>query len=312
MENTLIFEATESFSVPAAIVDKHIQAPQNALRLILFLLRNRNTAFLTEEICKQLSFTQEELEDSFEYWERAGILFKYGGRYRLERPKVQPTDIIRYAPSAVAERMDTDPAIAYLYKKTEQAFARPLTADDAAAILSITDWIGLKPEVAALLIEYVTARGAKSIRKLLSTAAEWEELGLDSFEKADEYVTEQNKKQAAENRVASLLGISGRRITQNESALFIKWSEEFGFDKTMILEAYDRTVKNTGKFTITYMDKILTSWNEGGYKTPADIPTDVATKSKPTTQRKTKVDAMAAEAASWDIIEKALEDGSDE
>ncbi len=314
MDQTVIFEAAENFSVPTAIVDKHISAPQNALRLILFLLRNRNMAYLMSEICEKLTLTGEELTEAFEYWEKAGLLFKYGGRYRLERPKVQPSDIIRYNPATVADRITEDPAIAFLYKKTEQAFAKPLSADDAAAVLSLTDWIGLKPEVAALLIDYVAASGTKSMKKLLSTGAQWEELGLDTFEKADEYVTEQNRKHSVEAKTASLLGISGRRITPEESEYFIRWSEEYGFGTDMVLEAYNRTVRGTGKFAIKYMDKILAGWSANGYKTPDQIVDEAPERKKPIKQTKQKIDAEAVKAASWDIImgDSDKEDDSDE
>jgi len=319
MDQTVIFEAAESFSVPTAIVDNHIDAPQNALRLILFLLRNKNMSYLTSEICEKLALTGDEVAEAFEYWEKAGLLFKYGGRYRLERPKVQPSDIIRYSPTTVADRMDADPAIAYLYKKTEQAFAKPLSADDAAAVLSLTDWIGLKPDVAALLIDHVAAQGVRSMKKLLSTAAQWEELGLDSFEKADEYVTEQNRKRSVEAKTASLLGITGRRITPEESEYFNKWNDEYGFKSDMILEAYNRTVRGTGKFAIKYMERILSGWHESGYKKPEDIADEApdAAKTyqkKPAKKNKQKIDAEAAKAASWDIIlgDSDKEDDSDE
>ena len=42
MDNTVIFEALDTFSVPTKVVDEHLHAPATALKLILFLLRNKN------------------------------------------------------------------------------------------------------------------------------------------------------------------------------------------------------------------------------------------------------------------------------
>ena len=50
MENTVLFEAPLTFSVPCDLVDRHLNAPEAELRLILLLLRNTNTAFLKEDL----------------------------------------------------------------------------------------------------------------------------------------------------------------------------------------------------------------------------------------------------------------------
>ena len=58
MENTVVFEAAENFEVPVGIVDKYLDAPELELRLILFLLRNANRSFLTDELAaRPVSYT---------------------------------------------------------------------------------------------------------------------------------------------------------------------------------------------------------------------------------------------------------------
>lgn len=308
MDQTVVFEAAEGFSVPNEIVDRYLNAPEEALRLILFLLRNKNHSFLTSELCEKLGIGENELNSAFAYWEKNGILCSYGGRYRLERPRVQASDILRYSPETIAERME-DPSVCFLYKQAEQMMGRPLTADDAATVLSMTDWVGLPAEVAALLMNYMASIGTKSIRKVLSAAVKWEEDGITSYEAAENRINELTKHSETEKKIAMIIGISGRALTKDESEAFCRWGEDYGFSEDMIREAFNRTVHGTGNYKLAYMNKILTAWFEEGIKEPKNIK-DVSKTSKKhtvTTNSKHTLDTEAAEASSWDIIDRTLE-----
>ena len=141
MENTIIFESNENFSVPVSIVDKYLDAPETELRLILFLLRNSNHSFLKEEIEDKLGVDEKRLKQAFGYWVKKGILFKFHDRYVLERPRVTASDAIKYSADRISERIETDDKISFLYRQAEDAFRKPLTPESASILLSlISDW----------------------------------------------------------------------------------------------------------------------------------------------------------------------------
>lgn len=311
MEESIIFESNESFSLPTAIVDKYLDAPQEALRLILFLIRNKNVAYRKEDLSGILKCNNEELEMAFKYWENCGFLYKYNGRYRLDRPKVSTSDIIKYSPQKVSERINSDPSVGYLFKKTEQMLSKPLSNDDAAGIISIVDWIGLPADVTALLIEYVSglSQNKKTIRNMVKIASEWEEMGFDSFEKADKYIVAQKEKNSHISRISSLLGIKDRILSDREKICFSKWTDDYHFDENMIMEAYSRTINSTGKYSINYMDKILSSWHESGISRVEEIPEYQPgvekQKKKPYAESSvTSEDEESQISESWNIIKK--------
>lgn len=316
MENTIIFEANESFSVPVSVVDKYLDAPETELRLLLFLLRFSNHSFLKEELEEKLGVDEKKLKEAFGYWVKRGVLFKYRDRYVLERPRITASEAIRYSADRIAERIESDKQIFFLYKQAEDAFKKPLTPESASTILSLVDFVGLQPEVAALLIQYC-ADEKKSLMSLASMGIDWSEKGIDTFEKAEEYLTKAKERNETANRVSHLLGISGRKLTNEEKTVFVKWSDEFGFDADVINLAYDSSVKNTGKYQYKYMDKILSSWNEKGYKTAADIqsgeekPAVKTRKRKNKTDNDAKIDTQSSVALSWEIMKKDLEEEDD-
>ena len=66
------------------------------------------------------------------------------------------------------------------------------------------------------------------------------------------------------------LQIGGRNLTQGEEKFASQWLE-MGFDKEAIAIAYDRTCVNTGGFSWTYMNRILTRWHEAGLHTGEQV-----------------------------------------
>ena len=286
MENTVLFEAQSAFSVPCVIVDQHLNAPDVELRLILLLLRNTNVAFYKSDLLNALQVDEARLEDAFQYWVKNNILFRTAGKYTLQRPKLATSDFLTYRPETIAKRLETDSALQYLYQSAEEALNKPLTSADASLILSLVDWCGLPAEVVALLIRYGGENG-KSLRQIAQTGVRWADDGVKTFEQAEERIRREAEKKQAVNRIAARLGILGTRaLTEKERETFLKWSEAFGFSSDMVGAAYEETVRNTGKYTYTYMDKILTKWHEAGYTTPeqtAAAPKPAA--KKPATRR---------------------------
>ena len=312
MGNTVIFEANENFSVPVSIVDKYLDAPETELRLILFLLRNTNRSFLTEDICEKLAVDEKRLKNAFDYWVSKGILFRLRDKYVLDRPRVTASDAIKYSAERISERIEADSKVLFLYKQAETALRRPLTPEISSAILSLVDFVGLPPEVALLLIQYCGDE-KKSLHAMVSTGIEWSEKGIDTFEKAENHLKELKERKETENRVSRLLGISGRKLTNDEKTVFVKWSEDFGFSPEVINFAYETSVKNTGKYQYKYMDKVLSAWKEKGYTTVAEIQNDSVPAKKPTKRRRRSendaaIDATSSEALSWEIIASDLEE----
>lgn len=309
MENTVIFEGNETFQVPCAVVDHHLQkAPEGALKLLLFLLRNGTRAFLLEDLKTALALSEEEIEKYFSFWIKAGVLFRAGGRYYLERPKVSTSDVMRYSADSVSQRMQNDDGLKFLYEKAEEVLKKPLTAEDSSLILSLTDWIGLPDEAALLLIEYYGSEG-KSLRAIHKIAVEWIEKGITSYELAEQEIEQANLRKQASAKIAKLLGISGRALTAAEKRLFDKWKD---LDLSLIAEAYERSVQNTGKYAYNYMDKILDAWVGAGYRTAEDVATSEEKpktagkqKNRRKTAKKVTIDKDAVSSIEWEILSHA-------
>lgn len=318
MDNTIVFEGSSMFGVPTQIVDEFLHAPDVELRLILFLLRHQNKSFVKEDLLKALNQTEERIDTAFEYWNKAGVLHKTGNRYMIERPRISALEVMRYSPIQIAARIDTDPAIKFLSKQAQTELAKPLTESDASLLISIVDWYGIKPEAAALMIHYCASKGNASMSKIQKMAVQWSELGICTMEQAEAYISQQQQRTDTLNRISALLGISHRKLTESEQKAFLTWVDEYGYGDEMIQLAYEKTVNNTGKYALSYMNKILTSWHEKGLRTVLDIQSSdrpaekrpAATAKKKRYEPSVKIDTDTL-ADSWAIIEADLQEDAD-
>ena len=72
------------------------------------------------------------------------------------------------------------------------------------------------------------------------------------------------------SRMMQILQIRGRTLTEPEKQYADAWLQMNMSDDLLKL-AYDKTCVATGGMNWKYMDKIVRSWNEAGYRTVADV-----------------------------------------
>ena len=97
-------------------------------------------------------------------------------------------------------------------------------------------------------------------RQLETVAIDWADKGIDTFDKAEEYISRLEEIHSNEHKIRSVLGIYDRSLTQTEKKYIKAWTEDLNVSPELVSLAYDKTVENTGKLSWAYMNKILTSW----------------------------------------------------
>ena len=84
------------------------------------------------------------------------------------------------------------------------------------------------------------------------------------------YIQAQQVRNTRLGRLKELLQIRGRNLTPAEERYALSWLD-MGFTMDVIAIAYERTCLNTGGMNWPYMNKILQSWNESGFKTADQV-----------------------------------------
>lgn len=193
----------------------------------------------------------------------AGVL--PGGEMEEETPPPS------YSPSDLTNKLEGDPAFAALITYTQMRMNRTLSPADTAKLLEIYDHLGMPAGEVMLLVSWCVSRerskkgdaarvGMWSIER---EAHRWLREGIDTEEKAEQYVRHLEAREADIEKLKAALQIRGRDLTASERRYLEKWSAG-GLDDGAIYKAYDRTVIATGKLSWAYMDRIVEDWMRNG------------------------------------------------
>ncbi|MBO4941569.1 MAG: DnaD domain protein [Clostridia bacterium] len=272
----------KSFEIEFAFVEKWGRlAKGEYLRIYLYALSNykkNGTVLSPADISKKLHISLDEVLLAIDYWIAAEVLLEKGDGYAFcgdEEPYKRETKELktqlRKRPSYTAAEIDAAASVNknvdYLLRQAEEILGKLLSPSDFELIYSFVDWLGLPVEVVIMLLRFAKSQGKLGKRYLETVAIDWAEKGIDTYESAEEYIKEIEKRLSNEGKIRSILGIYDRALSQTEKKYINLWTAEKEISVELIRGAYDRTVAATGKLAWAYMNKILVSWQEEGIET---------------------------------------------
>ena len=287
------------FAVPADLVDKHIRlANEHQLKVLLWILRNSPDNPDINAMCTALKINKDDAADYLQYWVLTGMLTVNGNapamtsvpasapvetKKQLESPKEEhiEIDIIPSKPSSaeIATRIEESPEIGYLFNEAQIKLGKTIGYDGQCTLLLLHDHYGLPAEVLFMLIEYCVSVGKTNYSYIATVGKDWGKREIDTLEKAAEQIAALNSINKTWRVFAANAGISNPRPTTKQVPYLRKWSYEMKFSDEMIILAYEEMANHTGKLSFSYIDKIMTTWYNAGYKTPDDVERGAAAKS---------------------------------
>lgn len=272
------------------ITDYMPKALSGYTKVYLYLLMQ--TLSSTEAICledtaSQLDMLFSEVIQALKYWHDQKILiFKEGAddqfelQYLMHAPVIteQPdkplpltkTIIQQTRPNYRTEEITAyleDKNVALLFKLAEQYLGRLLTVNDQKILYSFYDWLHMPFDLIEYLIEYCTSNNHRAMHYIEKVAINWVDEGIVTLEQA-------KAKTLSDKRyfkILSSLGSSKATLTPAEKKCMSKWLDTYHFSLEIVLEACRRTVMQTNKPSLNYVDSILTAWHQDKVKTMEDI-----------------------------------------
>ena len=98
----------------------------------------------------------------------------------------------------------------------------------------------------------------------------WARRGIDTMERAEEYLQRLARLHSREEEVLRLLDIPPRPLVEREKSYIAAW-DEMGFDDETLRMAYEKTVLKKQSMDWGYMNGILRRWHQKGLHTAAAI-----------------------------------------
>lgn len=279
------------FAVPTDIVDKHIRlANGHQLKVLLWILRNSPDNPDIEKMCYDLKINSSDAYDYLQYWVLTGVLSgDKNGNVTANSPVitekneeiksseikrvVQPPVSVASKPSSaeIIKRIDESPEIGHLFNEAQQKLGKTIGYDGQCTLLLIHDHYGLPTDVLFMLIDYCVSIGKTNYGYIEAVGKDWGNREIDTLDKAAEQISILRNANSLWKEFASYAGITTPRPTVKQTEYLRRWSNELKFGIDMIMLAYEEMANHTAKLSLGYMDKVLISWYNKGFRTPADV-----------------------------------------
>ena len=195
-------------------------------------------------------------------------------------PPKQDDRLPEYSRGEIAAAMEREPEFQGLCREMEGRLNRIFTDNDLKCLYTIYDHLGLPAEVILQLTGWVIHRERQQknnpaacprMPQVQREAFRWKRLGVDTLERAEDYLRRQEAVDAREWAVLSAVGVAERRPAVEKEREYIAAWVDMGVSDELIRMAYERTVYQKKAMSWPYMNKILQSWHGAGYQTPAQV-----------------------------------------
>lgn len=261
------FTVPAYFGVPVALVDEFMKsADETKLKVLLYILRHAPKTVTVEDLCAATGATVNVVEQVVEFWKESGVLDIIPNTSSAIPPRHKKINAVE-----VARVAETDDALSFLLKRSQELLGRVMTRSETESLFAIYDWAGMSPDVILMLIQYCVSIERGNMPFIEKLAYRWRENGINNYESAEKEIDRLKKEHSAEEKVKSIVGIYNRNLTKSEKEHLNKWVFEWDFSWDMIAESFERTAEKTGKASFAYMNKILENWHDAGIKTRKEI-----------------------------------------
>lgn len=278
------------FAVPTALVDRYLKlAGKEQLQVLLWMLRHGGEAFSPEALAQELALDPDAVLDALDYWQQEGLLASREGQLTpaaqpeapqapaapqapVQAPGLPPKRrLVRPDTQHLAARMGESEEIRFLMQEAQATFGKTISPAMAATLLAMCDDYGLPVEVVVMLLHYAKDVGKTGTAYLDSVARDWAESGVFTLEAAEKKLQELEEHRQAWAKVQSAAGLPRRAPSRKEEDAAYRWVYQWKFTGEMLRAAYERCVDNTGKFNISYINKILEGWHKQGARNLQEV-----------------------------------------
>jgi len=269
-----------------------------------------------EKVCGELDMLFSELIKALNYWNEKKILHfeilednDFELEFYMNKPKDQDEAVIlkntapvttktiikqtrpEYRTEEINLYLQDSKDVAQLFKLAEQYLGRLLTITDQKILFSLYDWLHMPFDLIEFLIEYCVSNNHKAMHYIEKVAINWVDEGIVTLDQAKAKTLSDKRYY----KILSSLGSSKATLTPAEKKCMCKWLDTYKFSMDIILEACKRTVMQTNKPSLNYVDSILSNWYTDKVTSLTDIEAlDKAYESKRMQQMSFKTTDTAA------------------
>lgn len=263
----LLSSADEFCVMRREVIDKLLQCGDGDSALLYLYIVQQGKRLDEKQAARGLGFSQER-------YDRA-VFTLTGLELTAAAPKnpepAQP-EIPAYPASELRQARQGDRRFAAVCDTAESVFGRTLTEALVRSLFVAYDHLGLPAEVIIELLTYLKRqKDMVKRRDIEREACQWADMGLFSVQAATEYLNRREAEKPLIGAMRVALGLPEDRALSAAESRAISEFIARGFGPEAVALAARRMDQSIGAFSWQYLRKILSSWDQKGAHTVAEI-----------------------------------------
>ncbi len=273
------------FAVPDAVIDSIKLANGKAVKVLLYILKNKIIDIDFTVVASAVGVTDEDVEDALSFWQQVGVVYADGNKpdeaikTPVSNPVVKPIEISAerskekmtkmLSPAEIAERAENNEDIKFLFSAAESTLGRVLTHTDQRTLIWLYEYYGITPDILMMIMDFAVFQNKATIGFIEKIATTWHDNGITTHDQAEREIIQLKNFYSLSGQVVAKLGLN-RTLTPTERKFVNTWAEK-NISIELIILAYERTIDSIGKVKFSYMNTILLDWYSKGCATPKDV-----------------------------------------
>ena len=282
------------FGVPYVVADNFLKlATGEQLKVLLYILRCSGRTVSPEEIAMNTGVSPAQAEEAVMFWQQVNVLSAGATMTSIMSPPADNKTIITETinaqpvnekqmpapvqpeqrrkdmnPSEIAAVIKSSTEIAELFKVAESMLGT-LNHKMQDSLIWICQQLSMKNEVLLTLLCYCSESSKTDPNYIEKVASDWIERGICDLAAAQEEVERLNRSKTYTGMVMKAFEMKRNPTTKQKE--FIDQWQSVGYSMELIRYAYEKTIEKIDKLSFDYINKILLSWNESGFRSLQDV-----------------------------------------
>ena len=238
-------------------------------------------------IAEALDILETDVSKAWRYWKKVGLVHSEGKGTIVFDPipmsEAKSEAVKEHTPEQakednekassmkeISKAMGINPKMKETVATAEQLLKKTLSQREIMSLYNFMSEYSMTQEMVLVLLEYCVTMDKTHFSYVEKVAEGWHSQGINSLDDATKVLNRLLKEMRMQKKCKKMFGLE-RELSQTESNYIARWVSEFSMTEPMIRNAYERTVANTGKIAMPYMNSILKTWYEKGIKTVSQI-----------------------------------------
>ena len=267
---------TEYKITPIRVTDKEafVEASVEELRVLVALIECNGCPKSTDALAKAAHVSKTRAASAIVFWQEAEVIKPLGDTPTITEEfedRLRKGEITEESAEEIARSIRNE-GLADLISECAAIMNRSaLNSTEIKNLCALATQYALEEEYIITLATYMAKNAKKlTVTKLTNKAINLVEKDIDTVDKLEAYIADNENTSEAEKAFRSIFGLWNGALSSFEKECFLRWSRKYGYFTNVVEYAYTIACEKGVQAKVKYVDRLIRAWYEAGCRTVAE------------------------------------------